>query len=167
MSRFALRSRTTGRAPEDDSQESSFEHGRRLGNVRTLRSSEKILETSLSVKELTDRVTLAADRTQFVQDTSAPPPLSDEEDAFDSDDRARMVASLLLRKDTLDFFERVFSSDDAATQTNRLGQFLMTSHDALYTFCRLVTEGGLTVAGGRLHTTALTDRILKALPDAK
>jgi hypothetical protein len=55
------------------------------------------------------------------------------------------------------------STDNPTEQRERLGELMLSSHDALYSFSRLVTEGGLTTSGGLLLTTPLTDRILNTI----
>ncbi len=168
--KLALRHKSisTRQRPEDDVQDSSLWRGAfrstGLGQFRTLRANDKIVETSLSRTKLRANTQIDKSGTA-VQDTPSAPTILDDDEAFEVDDRARRVLSLLIRIESREVLERVLSTDDPAVQRERLAQLLLSSHDVLYSFACLVAAGGLTASDGRLMTTALTDRILQAIPE--
>jgi hypothetical protein len=170
MKNFARPRASARRAPEDDVQDTNLGRGTSvkslgLGRFRTLRPNDRIIETSLSRKSLRNKVTQVDKFQTVVQDTPSALPMFDEDDAFEVDDRARRALALLLRKESRELLERVLTTDDPVVQRQRLGELLLSSHDMLYSFSRLVAEGGLTTSDRRLKTTALTDRILEAITE--
>jgi hypothetical protein len=169
MSNFALKAPPTRRTLERDRRDTSLappisSTTLQFGGLRTLRAKDKIVDTSISRKDLRNDVTGAENEETAVQDVPSAPRFSDHE-SFEVDDRARRIAALLLRREALEMLARVLTTDDPSQQRERLGDFLLSSHDALYSFSRLVADGGLTAADGRLQTTPLMDRILKAISE--
>jgi hypothetical protein len=158
---FAVRRATTALRSEDFIEDSSVTRPVRR-SVRTLDPNDRIIDTSLSINAtLRDAITHLDKAADVIADTAAEPWRDDED--FEPDDRARSLVALLLRKESLALLERVMSTDNPTEQRERLGELMLSSHDALYSFSRLVTEGGLTTSGGLLLTTPLTDRILNTI----
>jgi hypothetical protein len=172
MKDFAIRSARTTGIRDDDVLDSSV--GRMRGRdarastfrtfpiSRSVSPNDKILETSLTSKRLRDDISKIDKNAVVIQDTTN---LETDLDEIVSDDRARRILSLLLRKETLNLLEAL-SRYGAEHQPAILAQLLLSSHDTLYSFCRLVAEGGLTVEKGVVNTTDLGSRLLNALPRA-
>lgn len=152
---------TAGRMRRREARSSTF---RRFPLSRSFSPKDRILETNLTSRRLRDDISKIDKNTVVIQDTSS---VEADLEELNVDDRARRILSLLLRRECLNLFEQVLSTNDPLAQQDKLARLLLSSHDTLYSFSRLVAEGGLTVdKEGLLRTTGLTDRLLNALPRA-
>jgi hypothetical protein len=166
----AFRSTTSRTTPEDDdvrdtslSRRGSF-ISQSFGGGRTWRVDDKIIETSVSRRRLRNDVSRMGKSKTVVQDSPNLAPVTADE-TFEIDDRARQIAALLLRRESRELFDSILITDNPSAQRDRLGIVLLASHDMLDSFSRLVIEGALTVADGRLQMTPLMERIVTAITE--